>query len=107
VALPQILVIASFASSASAANCAFHYSKSIRDSVVLPQLSRTFGSASKFFDADRPAVYRRSGNINISLLATRHVDGQEFLFEDAFVIVVDPCTKVVVQAYTTQKYHKE
>jgi len=79
--------------------CTFTYDETVKNSAVDPALSKRFGRSAGFFDDAKPAISRDGNNIKLIFSATKAVDGRRLLHEDAFVVIVDACTRKVVDNY--------
>jgi len=79
--------------------CAFTYDETVKNSAMDPALSKRFGESAVFFDDAKPAISRDGNNIKLIFSATKAVDGRRLLHEDAFVVIVDACTRKVVDTY--------
>lgn len=66
---------------------------------MLPLLSERFGAAAEYFDSDHPAIIRKSESVELIFVATKSVSGRRLFYEKAFVIVVDACTRKVIDRY--------
>jgi len=93
------LVLGSQSARATSSHCDFRYDAALKTTVVLPLLSERFGAAAEYIDSDHPAILRKSERVELIYVATKSVLGLRARYEKAFVIVVDACTRKVIEQY--------
>jgi hypothetical protein len=97
-----LLLPSTVAGCASTTSCAFNYDQQVIDALVVPALQKNYGVNYTMFDLKKPGISRNRRSMELIFRLSR----PDVLDAPFFIIEIDPCRKMVVDAYETSPFPK-
>jgi hypothetical protein len=79
--------------------CEFKYDESMQSGFIVPLLKKEYGDAFPYLNYDSPIVQRRGNYIDLIFGTFKTVNGKTALYEDVFVVTIDPCTRKIISTH--------